>query len=243
MRLDQVTIIVPTKNEAKNIAAFLKSIPLTVELIVVDASDDETPQIISALRSKQTRVIRDQSNIARARQIGGERAETPWLLFTDADVLFSRDYFDKLSTHPIGDVLYGPKLSLDDHARYYRFIARAQHLSDRLGIPAASGSNLLISRAAFQRSGGFDLRLSCNEDSEIAWRIKRLGLRVAFAPGLVVYARDHRRLQRGTLRKTVHSIARCSLLYFNLMPDRCRSRDWGYWSEHHSTDSSNSGSQ
>jgi hypothetical protein len=68
-------------------------------------------------------------------------------------------------------------------------------------------------------------------------------LRVAFAPGLVVYARDHRRLQRGTLRKTVHSIARCSLLYFNLMPDRCRSRDWGYWSEHHSTDSSNSGSQ
>jgi glycosyltransferase involved in cell wall biosynthesis len=113
-----------------------------VELIVVDASDDETPQIISALRSKQTRVIRDQSNIARARQIGGERAETPWLLFTDADVLFSRDYFDKLSTHPIGDVLYGPKLSLDDHARYYRFIARAQHLSDRLGIPAASGSNL-----------------------------------------------------------------------------------------------------
>ena len=108
---------------------------------------------------------------------------------------------------------------------------RAQQFSDRLGIPAASGSNLLIRQTAFQQSGGFDIRLSTNEDSEIAWRIQRLGFRVAFAPDLIVYARDHRRLQRGTLRKTLHSIVRCSLLYCNLMPDRWRGGDWGYWSE------------
>ena len=61
-------------------------------------------------------------------------------------------------------------------------------------------------------------------------RIKRHGFRIAFAPDLIVYARDHRRLQRGTLRKTLHSVTRCALLYFNLMPDRWRSHDWGYWS-------------
>jgi cellulose synthase/poly-beta-1,6-N-acetylglucosamine synthase-like glycosyltransferase len=126
---------------------------------------------------------------------------------------------------------------LDDHQRYYRWIARAQYLSDRLGLPAASGSNLLIRRAALQRSGGFDPRLSVNEDSEIVWRIKRLGLRVAFTFDLVVYARDHRRLQRGTLRKTLHSIVRCGLLYLNWMPERWRSHDWGYWSERGSADS------
>ncbi|MCX7840651.1 MAG: glycosyltransferase [Anaerolineae bacterium] len=231
MQLDQVTIIVPTKNEARNIATFLQSIPPTVELIVVDASADETPQLIESLRPTHTTVLRVRSNIAQARQIGGERANTAWLLFTDADVFFASDYFDRLAAYDNYDVLYGPKLSLDEHQRYYRSVARAQHFSDRLGIPAASGSNLLISRAAFQRSGGFDVRLSVNEDSEIAWRIKRLGFRVAFAPDLIVYARDHRRLQRGTLRKTFHSLVRCGLLYLNLMPERWRSHDWGYWAD------------
>ncbi len=243
MRPDQITIIVPTKNEAHNIATFLKSIPPAIELIVVDASDDETPQLIASLRPVHTTVLRVRSNIAQARQIGAERADTPWLLFTDADVFFAPDYFERLATHHTYDVLYGPKLSLDDHQRYYRWIARAQYLSDRLGLPAASGSNLLIRRAALERSGGFDLRLSVNEDSEIVWRIKRLGLRVAFTFDLVVYARDHRRLQRGTLRKTLHSIVRCGLLYLNLMPDRWRSHDWGYWSECHSAESSDSGAQ
>lgn len=237
MRFDEVTIIVPTKNEAHNIAAFLQSIPRTVELIVIDASDDDTPQLITALRPARTIVVRDQANITLARQLGSERATTPWLLFTDADVLFSPTYFDRLITYHTGDVLYGPKLSLDEYSRYYRWFRWGQQLADRLGLPAASGSNLLISRDAFQRSGGFDLRLTCNEDSEIAWRLKRLGFRIHFASDLVVYERDHRRLQRGALRKTLHSIARCALLYFNLMPARWRSGDWGYWSERRAAES------
>lgn len=243
MRFDEVTIIVPTKNEARNIAAFLQSIPRAVELIVVDASDDGTPQLISTLRFAHTTVVRDRSNVTQARQIGGERATTPWLLFTDADILFSPAYFDRLITYQDGDAFYGPKLSLDDHTRYYRWFTRGQQLADRLGLPAASGSNLLIRRDAFQRSSGFDLRLTCNEDSEIAWRLKRLGFRVSFAPELIVYARDHRRLRRGTLRKTVHSIMRCGLLYFNLMPDRWRSGDWGYWSERRAVESTDSSAQ
>jgi GT2 family glycosyltransferase len=237
MRFDEITIVVPTKNEARNIAAFLQSIPRAVELIVVDASDDDTPQLISGLRPGHTTVIRDRSNVTQARQLGGERAATPWLLFTDADVLFAPDYFDHLLAYQTGDALYGPKLSRDRYVRYYRWFTRGQQLSDRLGLPAASGSNLLISRHAFQRSGGFDLRLTVNEDSEIAWRLKRAGFHVRFAPDLIVYARDHRRLQRGTLRKTLHSITRCGLLYFHLMPDRWRNGDWGYWSERRAAES------
>jgi hypothetical protein len=63
------------------------------------------------------------------------------------------------------------------------------------------------------------------------WRVKRRGYPVLFAPDLIVYARDHRRLEQGTARKTLHSISRCLLLYFNLMPARWRSHDWGYWSK------------
>ena len=229
MQTEEVTIIVPTRNEAQNIGAFLGSLPPMMKLIVVDASEDGTPDIVAALRPHHTLLIHDRSNVTYARQIGGDAAATPWLMFTDADVIFSRNYFARLSTYNDYEALYGPKLSISNYAGYYRWIMRAQRLSDWLGMPAASGSNLLMSKPVFNEVGGFDLRLTCNEDSEIAWRIKRRGFPITFAPDLIVYARDHRRLQRGALRKTLHSVTRCALLYFNLMPDRWRSHDWGYW--------------
>lgn len=230
MHPEDVTILVPTKNEAKGISAFLESLPPPVQLVVVDASTDDTPRIIREQRPHNTLVLREQSNVTLARQHGAACATTPWLLFTDADVSFASDYFTQLLACGDSDAFYGPKLSRDDYIRYYAWMARAAEWSHRLGVPAASGSNLLLSRRAFDGCGGFDLRLACNEDSEIAWRIKRRGFRISFKPELVVYARDHRRLRRGSIRKTLHSVSRCTLLYCNLMPDRWRGGDWGYWS-------------
>jgi glycosyltransferase involved in cell wall biosynthesis len=230
MELQAVTVIVPTRNEAHNIVAFLQSLPPEVPLIVVDAGDDETPELIRQNRPHQTQVISSPAKIAEARQIGAEAANTPWLLFTDADIIFAPDYFDRLRTHKhTFDSLYGPKMSLDQHIDYYRWFSRGQQLLHNLGIPAVSGSNHLVSRQVFMDIGGYDLNLTVNEDSEIGWRIKRRSYRIDFAPNLVVYARDHRRLKWGATRKTWHSLLRCMLLYLNLMPDRWRSHDWGYW--------------
>jgi glycosyltransferase involved in cell wall biosynthesis len=234
MRPDQITVIVPTRNEERNIAAFCQSLPPDAWLIVVDASKDATPELVRQLRPERTHVVCEPSNVVEARQIGARLAETEWLLFTDADVVFADDYGERLAAYDGGagcDVLYGIKLSRDRYQGYYRRFSRGQEMSHRLGIPAASGSNLLIRREAFWASGGFDLKLTVNEDSEIAWRLKREGHRVCFTSDLVVYARDHRRLERGTLRKTLHSVVRCSLLYSGLMPERWRSADWGYWSK------------
>jgi hypothetical protein len=47
----------------------------------------------------------------------------------------------------------------------------------------------------------------------------------------MVYATDHRRIERGRAKKTLHSIGRCLLLYSDLMPKRLRSLDWGYWQD------------
>lgn len=242
MQLSELTVIVPTRNEAHNIGAFLRSLPPLVKLIVVDASVDSTPDIIQAVRPQYTHVIRDRSNVTHARQIGALAATTPWLIFTDADIKFSTSYFARLLKYDRLAAVYGPKLSADDYHLYYQWLAYGQHLSDRLGLPAVSGSNLAISRRAFEAVGGFDLRLTVNEDSEIGWRIKRRGFRIRYAPDLVVYARDHRRLKQGTARKTLHSLVRCSLLYLNLMPDRWRSHDWGYWIDRDKAESTVKGS-
>ena len=86
--------------------------------------------------------------------------------------------------------------------------------------------------------GGFDVSLTVNEDSEIGWRLKRQGHRIGFNPDLKVYARDHRRLKRGRTRKTLHSLTRCALLYFNLIPAHQRGNDWGYLANPHETSKS-----
>jgi len=224
-----LTVVVPTRNEERNIGNFLCSIPDGIRLVVVDASTDSTPDIVSRVRPDYTTIIRYPGTVTEARLTGAEAADTPWLLFTDADIVFSEEYFRNLRELEEYDLIYGPKLSRDRHAGYYKWFAYGQFLIHQLGVPAASGSNFIIRREAYLESGGFDAALACNEDSELAWRVKRAGFRAHFTFDLVVYAKDHRRVEMGRTKKTLHSLTRCTALYFGLIPDRWRGRDWGYW--------------
>ncbi|MGH8612844.1 MAG: glycosyltransferase family 2 protein [Gammaproteobacteria bacterium] len=230
MNLNELTVIVPTRNEEKNIPRFLASVPEAAELIVVDASDDRTVEILKHGRRCGLRILRYYGNISQARQLGADSARTRWLLFSDADIEFPPEYFARVLGHEDDDIVYGPKLSRDFYIGYYQWFARTQRLSHALGLPAACGSNLLVRQQVLHAVGGFDPELACNEDSEFVWRAKRGGFRVTFDPALLVYARDHRRLHRGRWRKTAHSIVRCLTLYFDLLPSRWRRHDWGYWS-------------
>ena len=234
IRLDELTVILPTRNEAHNIRNFLKSLP-EINLIVIDASEDPTPDIVYSLRPDYTEVIRHPGTITEARRIGADTAKTPWLLFTDADIVFSAEYFRNISEVEEYDLIYGPKLLSDRYRAYYKWFSNGQRLLHILGIAAVSGSNCIIKKEAYDAAVGFDPELNCYEDSELAWRIKHIGYRPFFTLDLVVYAGDHRRLEKGIMKKTLHSITRCAALYLNLLSDEWKSREWGYWSQYNST--------
>ncbi len=230
--LHDLTVVVPTKDEARNVGAFLRSLPPEVALIVVDASRDGTRDRIRALRPARTRIIDCPGDIPRARQRGAEHASTPWLLFTDVDVSFADDYFARLAARPVDARcagLVGTKRSRDRFRGYHALFTAGQRLCAWVGIPAATGSNMLLRRDALLACGGFDPALRVNEDSEVMWRCQRAGHAVRFAPELVVFSRDHRRLERGVARKLLHTAARCVALYLGVLPARWRAADWGYW--------------
>ncbi len=228
-----MTIIVPTKNEAGNIERFLCSIPPDIQLVVVDSSDDATPEIIEARRPDAT-VIRARANIPVARQLGAAAAVSPWLLFTDADVVFGETYFDRLADSPLpprcGGIV-GVKGTVDGFDLYHRWFIRGQGALMAFGIPAATGSNMLVSSEALQSVGGFDRRLSVNEDTELMFRLHHAGWPIAFRPDLVVESFDHRRLEAGLARKVFHGAIRNTALYFGWFERSVRKSDWGYWSE------------
>ncbi|MBK7781714.1 MAG: glycosyltransferase family 2 protein [Ardenticatenia bacterium] len=82
------SLVLPTRNGPPTSPPSSGALPPDLRLIVVDASDDGTPDIINRLRPRSTQVIRSRAGVSAARQIGAEAAATPWLLFSDADVTF-----------------------------------------------------------------------------------------------------------------------------------------------------------
>jgi glycosyltransferase involved in cell wall biosynthesis len=231
--LDDVTIIVPTRNESANIARFLASLPDRARLIVVDSSSDDTLRRIASARPDRTTLVAAEVNIPEARQLGAELATTRWLFFTDADVTLSPHYARRLASLPITDEVggvAGAKDTAGGHEGYHRWFTRGQQLLDLMGVPAATGSNMLVRADVLRSVGGFDTRLTVNEDTEMMFRVKRSGYDVLFEPELRVNSFDHRRLQSGKLHKLVHSLTRCAMLWATPRSRLVRRGDWGYWS-------------
>jgi len=235
MRLEDLTVIVPTKNEAANIGPFLDSLDPRVALVVVDASTDDTRERIAAARPERTTVVFDESTIPEARQLGLETATTEWVLFTDADMSFGDGYWDvwqALDLGPKVGAVQGAKLSADDAYRtYYKLFSFGIRAMSWLTVPAGSGSNMLFRRQALLDVGGFDFALTANEDIYALWSVRKAGWRVPYAGGLKVYERDHRRLEEGRFKKTLHGWIRPLMLFTGLGGDRVRKSSWGYWDD------------
>lgn len=238
--VERVSVLLATRDERRNIPAFLEALPREVELIVVDASQDDTARLIRAARPERTRIIRSSAPLTLARQLAAEAATGDWLLFTDADVRFEAGYFARLGALldvPI-DAFYGPKRATGEFGRQGLLFVAGQAWLDRRGVAAASGSNLGVRREAFIGVGGFARDLPVNEDTELAMRLRRLGYRVSYRPELGVDSLDDRRLRAGAIRKLIHSVVRCALLlvgpHFRL-PRRLLTHDWGYWRQRNGT--------
>jgi len=235
----RVTVIIPTRNEAGNIQTFLKSLPENISLIVVDSSNDDTVALIRAMRPQKTRIIEQRCNIPQARQLGAEAADTPWLLFSDADILFDHQYFEQLeamTVHPKTGAIMGAKLSRDRYKIYLRLYSLSIGIYARFGLPMGSGSNMLIRREAFLKTSGFDPRLSAGEDTYMLWQVKRSGYKVIYNGKLRVYETDHRRLEKGIIRKIFHGTARALMLFSGIGKNSVRKSDWGYWQKEKNND-------
>lgn len=228
----RITVVVPTRNEAHNIGTFLTSLPPDVRLIVIDSSTDDTPRRIVADRPDNTTIVLAEANIPEARQLGADLVTTPWILYTDADVGLAPDYAEHLARLQLGpDVagIAGSKLTAGGHEAYHDAFKAGQHLLDFIGIPAATGSNMLVRTDVLREVGGFDPALTVNEDTELMFRIKRAGYQIQYSPELAVHSFDHRRLESGAIRKWFHSFARCALLWAAPKSRLVRKGDWGYW--------------
>ena len=178
----QVTIIIPARNEELNLGACLESLTAQTgadfQIIVVDdASTDRTCEIAQSFTAVQVvfpeplssdllpnrRTGKNNALIA-----GTKHAQSPWLLFTDADTLHQpgslaraldeaiREKADLLSYSPEQIVVtfteraVMPVVFAELAAHYPPHQVRAQNS----GVVAANGQYILVRRAAYEAVGG-----------------------------------------------------------------------------------------
>lgn len=207
----RVSIVMPARNEATDIAASLQSrladgYPDLEIVVVDDRSDDDTPRLIAAAAARDPRVrtLRVDElpegwlGKVHALDLGVRAATGDWLLFTDADVMVAPEMLSRAVAHC--------------EARGLDLLALVPEFRSRSGIvnvswtifvrlvstvlsPAAvrdpgssvvigSGGFTLLRRVAFERTPGFEhLRLETADDVGLAVMVKRSGGRCDFVNG------------------------------------------------------------
>lgn len=172
-----LSIVIPALNEAAGIEATLKALqPLRargVELVLADGGSGDTT--VAVARPWVDTVADAPRGRALQMNAGAARAQADALMFLHADTRLP----------PSGDVLALQSLAegacwgrfdvrIEGRPRMLRVVAVLMNLRSRLRGIATGDQAIFVTRAAFERVGGFPAQ-PLMEDIEISRRLKRLG--------------------------------------------------------------------
>ncbi|HNQ08334.1 MAG TPA: glycosyltransferase family A protein [Tetrasphaera sp.] len=181
-----VTVVVPTRNNARTIAACLDSVRAqtypAIELIVVDNhSTDGTPDI-AQVRADQ--VITAGPERSAQRNTGIAAAAGEWVLWLDSDMLLTPDAIqaavDTAATTGATGIALPERTIGDGFWTACRALERECYLDEPwLHNPR------LIRRSYLVDGGGFHLAMSGPEDADLRLRMRADGAGIALAPVII----------------------------------------------------------
>ena len=216
-----ITVIVPARNEEKSIEIALRSLlastSIRLQIIAVDdRSTDRTGTLVDELAAEaaaaggphELRVLHVRELPAHwlgkthAMALAAQQATTPWLLFTDGDVVFHPQALElalrEAQARKTDHLILVPTLILKTTGE--RAMLAAMQVLAQWGVrlwkvsdPRARdfigvGGFNLVRHEVYTQVGGFDaLPMEVLEDLRFGWKIKRSGYvqRVVIGPDLV----------------------------------------------------------
>ncbi len=228
-RLPRVSVLVPARNEEKVVGDLVARIRAfdypadRIEVIVVDdGSADRTAEIVRAIGAKDRRIrlmTIPPGESGRGKAAALNRAlliaSHPLIAVYDADNRPEPDSLRRLARALAAD----PKLAAVTGK--FRAYNRRRNLLTRLvnlesiafqwliqagrwhflRVAFIPGTNFLIRRDALERAGGWDPE-ALTEDTELTFRLYRLGYRVKFLPTAVTWEQEPERLRTWVRQRT-----------------------------------------
>ncbi|HTL70486.1 MAG TPA: glycosyltransferase [Candidatus Eisenbacteria bacterium] len=212
-----VSVIVPARDEEKNIARCLESLFLQsyrgFEIVVVDdRSSDRTPEILERLRAASPvpmRVVRIEklppgwTGKNHAMTAGSKAAGGEWLLFTDADTTHTPQSLSTALAVAVAE--RADFLTLAPETESHSFWEKTVQplavgslalwfnpvkVNDaKSGVTLANGQFILVKKSAYETVGGNEsVKDQVVEDVELAKKFRAAGLVVRFLDGTRLYS-------------------------------------------------------
>ena len=194
------SILVPAYNEDQSISSCLNSL-ISVdydekEIIVIDdASTDRTAQTVERFLDKGVILVKREKNGGRAAALnsGLQRATGDVIITTDADTIVPSNWLQRFKSCFEQRDIVAVGGAYQAHNKD-KLLANATSVLDQVlngvfkksFIPnKLSGVNSAVLRDALLDLGGFNENSWWREDSELGWKLKRIG-KVVYDPGNVV---------------------------------------------------------
>jgi glucosyl-dolichyl phosphate glucuronosyltransferase len=228
-----ITVIIPTKNRCELIRELLNSLEnlrgltrIQPNIIVGDnASADSTPKIVEMRKTSfpAELILLNVASPGKSAVLNQaiRRSTGEVLAFLDDDVVVDSSWLEEIEnffkSNPAyyvgqGKIRTGLGDSADPEVRRllqrYRTIPQLEFSSDIGDLHSLNGANIAIRRTVFDRVGYFDERLGpgasgTSEDVELAQRIRKAGMKIAYMPRALVYHRvDRERLTEKYFKQT-----------------------------------------
>ncbi len=235
---NELTIVIPAKNEAKLIPLLLTSLTKqdyskmsSTRVLVADAnSTDGTPEIVMSFRDRLNVSVIRGGMPSIGRNHGAGLADTPYILFLDADIeLADRSLIRRcvrkaqkqqlhcMTTNVIcrdGNWVDKAFYAVNDIFQYLSYLHR----------PFATGMFMLFDRKKFWELGGFHEQILFAEDYRLSQQVERS--RFAIVRG-GVYTTNRRFKRMGHLRAG-WLFLKTAVNYWN---EKHFLRDHKYWAE------------
>ena len=193
-----LTIIIPARNEAHQIARAIKSFPGLPVIVVDDDSTDNTAEIALTHSAHLVRCQRPQlPNSAKGKPTacaeGARHASTKWLLFVDADTWFDPPFAASLVTYAEAGGFPFVTAFLEQHcetlaekallpyafALYFTGVSARAVNNPKSREALANGQCMLFDRAVYESIGGHSaVADSVIEDVALARLAKQRGVPV-----------------------------------------------------------------
>ncbi len=210
-----ISVIVPCRNADPHFRQLLESLVSQVvaeraEIVVVDnGSSDGSRSVAESVSGLIPIRIVDAprpANAAYARNVGVNAAKGDKLLFADADDEVAPGYLEAMSaaleshgfvTSRVDCETLNPEWVRAAHGPPWQ----AAGVDQSFGFMPATGINIGVRRALFERVGGFSPEFSASQDVVFSWRVQLAGVPVHFVPQ-ALYCYRHRATLRGLFRQT-----------------------------------------